>query len=85
MNTELDDKLYELQKACRRHSDPLADWVLFAISRHINTGRATPAFIRGFIAVSEKDFPDMITRCLNGDRSDNGIMKTAKKYIREIR
>lgn len=87
MNQELDDKLYELQRACNRYkeTDPLADWVLFAISRHIMTGRATPAFEKAFMTYPGDKFEAMIRACLNGDKSDNGIMKTAKRMIINVR
>lgn len=85
MNYELDEKLYELQRACNRYreTDPLADWVLYAIDRHISTGRATPAFIKAFIAYPTEDFPELIAESLNGDRSDNGIIAKVKRIIRE--
>ena len=85
MYTELDDKLFELQRACNRYrdTDPLADWVLYAIDRHISTGRATPAFIKAFIAYPTEDFPELIAKSLNGDRSDDGIIRAVKRIIRE--
>lgn len=48
---QIDDKLWELQKACNRYKeiDPLADWVLFAINRYISTGRATRQFEYDFV------------------------------------
>ena len=86
MNLELDDKLYELQQACNRYAaiDPLADWVLFAVTRHVNTGRATPGFIKAFLAFPKENFPGLIAKALNGDKSDDGIMKTVKRIIREV-
>lgn len=85
MSYELDEKLFELQVACNRYKvvDQLADWVLFAIASYIHTGRATAAFIRAFINFPADRFQELIRKCLNGDRSDIGIMKTAKRIIRE--
>lgn len=85
MNIELEDKLYELQRACNRYreTDPLADWVLYAVDRHISTGRATPAFIKAFIAFPNEQLPELIAESLNGDRSDNGIIAKVKRIIRE--
>lgn len=80
MNTE--DKLFELQMACRRSDDPLADWVLFAATRHIATGRATRAFLQAFDRYPKEDWPEMIKACLRGDRSDNGIIKTMRAKLR---
>ncbi len=86
MNIELEDKLYELEMACNRYSetDPLADWVMFAIDRYITTGRATPAFVKAFISFPQDRMQELIATCLNGDRSDAGIMKAAKKIIMKV-
>jgi hypothetical protein len=78
----IEKQLYQLQKACNRSSDPLANWVLYAISRHINTGRSTKAFDDAFCKLSDKQLDSLIIKCLNGDKSDNGIMKTVNKIIR---
>ena len=85
MNHELDEKLWQLQQACNRYkeTDPLADLVLFSVSRHFTTDRATAAFTRAFIDFPEERFTELIKACLNGDKSDNGIMKTVKRIIRE--
>ena len=85
MNHELDDKLWELQQACNRYKeiDPLADWVLFALNRHFATDRATAAFTKAFINFPAERFTELIRACLNGDKSDDGIMKTVKRIIRE--
>lgn len=82
MYLELDNKLYDLQRACNRHPDPLANWVLYAVSRHIATGRATRDFERAFIAYPESGFPDMIGKALNGDRSDNAIIKKVVRIVK---
>lgn len=83
MYLELDDKLFELQRACSlyRETDPLADWVLHAVSRHISTGRSTAAFNQAFLRYPAERFPELIRVCLNGDRSDDGIMKTVKRVL----
>ena len=42
---QIDDKLWELQKACNRYkeTDPLADWVLFAVySYYQNRSSSVP-------------------------------------------
>lgn len=80
---QIDDKLWELQKACNRYkqTDCLADWVLFAISRHITTGRATRQFESDFVNYPNNKLESLIKKCLNGDRSNDGIMKTVKRII----
>lgn len=82
-NIDIDEQIYNLQKACNRSNDPLANWVLFAISRYINTGRATTSFQNAFCALTDKQLDNLIVKCLNGDKSDDGIMKTVNKIIRQ--
>lgn len=79
----VENNLWELQKATNRYKDidPLADWVLFAISRYINTGRATPLFLKKFSEYKPEKFTFLIQKCLNGDRSDDGILKTCKRIL----
>lgn len=80
---QIDDKLWELQKACNRYkeTDCLADWVLFAINRHIGTGRATRQFEFNFVNYPNDKLESLIKKCLNGDRSNDGIIKTVKKVL----
>ena len=80
---QIDDKLWELQKVCNRYknTDPCADWVLFAVNRHIATGRATRKFEHDFVTYANDKLLDLVKTCLNGDRSDNGIIKTVKRII----
>lgn len=77
----LDDKLYELQKAARRHIDPLAIWTVYALEYYFRSGRATAAFEKQFISYPTAKFGDLITYCMNHDRSDSGIIKSVKYYI----
>ena len=80
---QIDDKLWELQKACNRYkeTDPLADWVLFAVNRHISTGRATRQFEVDFVNYPTDKLESLIKKCLNGDRCNDGIIKTVKRII----
>lgn len=80
---KIDDQLWELQKACNEYkkTDPLADWVLFAVSRYILSNKATRQFEEDFIRFPKENWREVIVRCLNGDRSDNGILKTFKTCI----
>ena len=80
---QIDDKLWKLQKTCNKYKevDPLSDYVLFAISRYIYTGRATRQFELNFVNFPDDRMEDLIIKCLNGDKSDNGIIQTAKKII----
>ena len=80
---EIEDKLFELQKACNiyKEIDCLADWVLFAINRHIMTNRATKQFEYDFVSYPSNKLEYLIRQCLNGDKSNDGIIKTVKKII----
>lgn len=80
---QIDNKLWALQKACNRYkeTDSLADWVIFAVSRYIHTQRATRKFELDLISYPEEKLELLIRQCLNGDRSDDGIIKTVKKII----
>ena len=84
-DTAIDNKLYELQKVCNRYSeiDCLAKWVLYAIYRHIDTNRATRQFEEDFINYPDDKLLYLVKQCLNGDRSDDGIIKTAKRILRQ--
>ena len=81
----IDDKLWELQKACNRYSeiDCLSKWVLYAIHGYIYSNKATRKFEEDFINYPVKKFEYLIKKCLNGDRSDDGIIKTAKRILRQ--
>ena len=107
----IDDKLYELQQAARRHPDPLAIWAVYALEYYINEAKKIAAYeitklihgeeeakkseeaaealfgnggnidgihIRGTVEI----ISDMITYCMNHDRSDSGIIKSIKKLIK---
>lgn len=79
----LDDKLYELQKVCNRYSetDPLAMWVLYAVDRYITTGRSTRDFDEALAKYPTENLLYLVKKCLNGDRSDQGILKTVALEI----
>ena len=78
----IDDKLYKLQQAARRHPDPLAIWAVYALEYYIGSGRATAAFEKQFMSYPTAKYSDMITYCMNRDRSDSGIIKSIKKLIK---
>lgn len=80
---QIEDKLWELQKACNRYKDIdcLASWVLYAVTRHIISGRATRKFEYDFVNYPNNKLEELIKKCLNGDRSHDGIIKTVKRII----
>lgn len=79
----IDNQLWELQKACNRYAavDPLAPWVLNAVTRYIVTDRATKQFLHDFCAYPVADLEELIRKALNRDRSDDGILNTVKLEI----
>ena len=79
--TTIDDKLYELQKFCNRYAetDCLAPFVTYAFNWYIGTNRWTRQFEENFLNYPEEKFDYLVRRCLNGDRSHEGIINTAKK------
>lgn len=85
MNDKIDNQLYELQKQCNRYrsTDCLAEWVLFAVTRYINTGRATRQFEKDFIKLLPEQLREMIVYCLNRDKSDEAIIKSCKAYMKK--
>lgn len=83
---KIEEQLWNLQRQCSiyKSTDCLADWVLFAVSRYINTGRATRQFELQFVTMSNDDLMKAIKYCLNYDKSDDGIIKGFNKFVRQI-
>lgn len=81
----MESKLFDLQKACRRYTetDPLAMWVSYAMERYIMSNKATISFERAFLAYPDSDFEQMIRKCMNGDKSDLGIIATCKRILQK--
>lgn len=80
---QVDDQLWELQKACNRYAetDCLATWVLYAVANYIETDKATHQFVENFIDYPVDKLEGLIRICLNGDRSHDSIIKTCKKVF----
>lgn len=76
----LDNNLKELERAAKRHSEPLAIWVAYAISRYFHDG-ATALFQRKFEAYPTANYDYLISYCMKRDRSDSGIIKSVSKLI----
>ena len=83
---KIEEQLWNLQRQCNvyKSTDCLADWVLFAVSRYINTGRATRQFELRFVAMSNDDLMEAIKYCLNYDKSDDSIIKSFNKFMYQI-
>lgn len=83
--TQIDIKIWELQKACSdcKATIPLADCVLFAVARHISTGRATSDFLRQFVNYPTENLGILVARAIRGNASTDAIIKKVKKIIAE--
>lgn len=73
----LDEKLETLLRAARKHSEPLAIWV---VSHYFCNG-ATALFQRKFEAYPTANYDYLISYCMKRDRSDDGIIKSISKLI----
>ena len=76
----LDEKLDQLQRAARRHSEPLAIWVVYAVHQYFHNG-ATALFQRRFEAYPTANYDYLISYCVKRDLSDDGIIKSISKLI----
>ncbi len=76
----LNEKLDQLQRAARRHSEPLAIWVVYAVHHYFHNG-ATALFQRRFEAYPTTNYDYLISYCMKRDLSDDGIIKSISKLI----
>jgi hypothetical protein len=83
MQDKIENNLLRLQEATNNYKviNPLADWVLFAVSRYISSRKAPKDFERAFANFDSKKFGDLVKECLRGDKSDDGIIKTCKRIM----
>lgn len=82
---KIDDKLWDLHEVCREnlYKNKFSNYVLFALSHYINTGRASVAFLKRFIALQKGDLLEMVNACLKGKATDDDIIKVAKKFVQK--
>lgn len=83
--TQIDNQLRELQKTCYdcKSITPYADWVLYAVQRHIGTGRATTQFVSRFVEYPKNQLQELVVKSLKGDASDDSIIRKVKRIIAE--
>ena len=81
--TQIDNQLWALKNACYncKSITPYADWVLYAVERHIGTGRATAQFVARFSAYPQDRLQDLVLASLKGDASEDGIIRKVKRII----
>ena len=82
---ETKEKLFGLSKACSVHQSKTAIYVLYAIERHIMTGRATRQFEENFLQFPNEKFSELIDYCLERDLSNDGIIKSVKHFIKNYK
>lgn len=80
MEDIVSDTLRELQRICKEHEDQKAIWIFYAVNRYY--GRASSDFRIKFMQYPHEDFRKLIDKCLKGDLSDNGIIKTIEREIK---
>lgn len=80
------DLLYRLEMATNKSGYDYANWVAYAVERYVQTGRASVEFEHALslYALSHTDFDGMICYCTKSRNgmSDDGIMKSVKKYLK---
>lgn len=83
MQDKITEKLVNLKSAAEkyREKEPLSIWVFLALSRYISSGKASRIFEDAFTEYSEDNYLYLISRCLKGDKSDDGIIKTCKRIF----
>lgn len=82
-----EDQLWNLKEVCHeyKNKNQLADWVLFAIERHLYTGRASVEFEKDFISLDKNQLLELIEFCLKRNKSDDGIIKSANRLFKSLR
>ena len=81
--TQIDSQLWALKNACNscKSITPYADFVLYAVERHIGTGRATTQFVSKFSTYPQDRLQDLVLASLKGDASEDGIIRKVKRII----
>ena len=75
----IEEALWDLQRECNRNRNAYAIWILYAVSRHINTGRSTTQFDSNFVNCNKEE---LVEYCLHGnDYSDESFINRAKRYV----
>jgi hypothetical protein len=55
---------------------------LYAVERHIGTGRATLDFLEQFNTLPNDKLADMVDFCLKRDLADESIIKSISTFLR---
>ena len=83
MRDKINNKLFELSIVCQRNENKFANWVMFAVERHILSGRASVEFEKKFCNLEFENLNDLVLYCLDGDDlSYVEIIERAKEYLK---
>lgn len=79
----IDDQLFNLSAACSANlnNNKCSMWVLYAVSRHIDTGRATRDFEKRFCTLSREQLDQLVNYSLMTGLSDDDIIKRVKNFL----
>lgn len=82
---KIDAQLWKLHDVCREnlYKNRFSNYVLFALNHYINTGMASVAFLKRFIALQNEDLLEMVNACLMGKATDDNIIKVAKNFVKK--
>lgn len=84
--TEIDNKIWDLQKICNlydsENNDFSGKWILYAIARYINTGRASAEWIKLFLNLTNKKIEHFVKAKINQKLSDDETIKRFNKLIK---
>ena len=84
MNTE--NQLFNLSMICQRNleNNKFSNYVYFAVSRHIRTGRATRDFEKRFNRLQPDQLENLMNYSLGAGLSDDEIIKRVKNFLSKI-
>jgi len=81
--TAIDNQLYELEKQYWKHrgcpEDYRYHWLLYAVNRHISTGRASTAWLKLFLSA---DIEKLTEECHQYAGSDDQCMKAVNRFLK---
>lgn len=83
----VEEQLFKLYTQCCyiQSENILSEWIYYAVSRYIRTGRSGIDFERRFCELSENKMKKMIKYCLLRGLSDAEIIDSVKSFIGQRR
>ena len=82
---DVNDQLFNFSMICQEnaYNNKFSNWIFYAVSRYISTGRSTRDFDKKFCGLTKTKLKNMMEYALKGDLSDDEIMKSVKSYLRK--